>query len=280
MLLIDDDTYQDYYNHVLPNGGMAAKGCIPRNFDSHPVGCYAAAPEMKSVNIPLIDPSEYSDRIKEKVATKSQLSDVRMQGNFGNLIPSLDQNDGNGHWGFCWSHSSTMAVMLERAMQGLPYVPLSAFAVACIIKNYQDQGGWGAQSLEFIGSRGVPSQQYWPQKNLDRANDNSKTWENAALHKVTSGWVDLDSPVYDRHLTFNQVATLLLSNTPVVGDFNWWGHSICLMDLVEVEPGSFGVRFINSWADSYGELGTAVLRGSKAIPDSAVAPRTVRASVL
>ena len=66
---------------------------------------------------------------------------------------------------------------------------------------------------------------------------------------------------------------------PVVVDLNWWGHSICAMDPVEVEPGSFGIRILNSWSDKWGDLGEAVLRGSKAHPDGSVAPRVVTGSV-
>jgi hypothetical protein len=46
------------------------------------------------------------------------------------------------------------------------------------------------------------------------------------------------------------------------------------MDLEEVEPGSFGVRILNSWKN-WGENGTAVLRGDKALPTNAVAPRGI-----
>ena len=185
----------------------------------------------------------------------------------------------------CWAHSCTAAAILLRAVAGMPYVRLSAYAVACIIKNYRDQGGWGAQGLDFIRERGVPSVEHWPEKSVDRSNDNPATWENAALHKVSEGFIDLDEPQYDRRLTFQQVGTCLLSNIPVVGDFNWWGHSVCVMDLVDVDTSKpatdmrrYGVRIWNSWRDSWGTNGTGVLTGSKAIPDGATAPRSIALS--
>lgn len=228
---------------------------------------YAATP-MRAVQMPLIPRSEWSARIKEMEATKSRLSDLR-----GN-IPSLDQNG----IGYCWAHSSTHAVTLLRAVAGLPYVPLSAFAVATTIKGGRDEGGWGALSLDFISDRGVPDQKYWPQQSRDLSHGTPECWANAALHKVTEGWVDVAAPQWDRSLSFDQVATCLLSRIPVVCDFNWWSHSVCGLDLVEVEPGSFGVRIWNSWSDSWGDRGTGVLRGSQAIPDGAVAPRVTRPS--
>lgn len=269
-IVINDANFREFCDpDYTVDGQKKSRGLVPRDYNRYPVGCYGAAIPLRAVDMPLIPRSEWSDRIKFKVDSKSQLSDVRLTGNNGQMIPSLDQ-DGKG---FCWAHSGTSAVMMLRAMMGLPYVPLSAYAVACVIKNYQDEGGWGAQGLDFITTRGVPSDKFWPMQSMSRANDNPATWENARLHRVTEGWVDLEAAQYDRDLTFDQVATLLLCNVPVVGDFNWWGHSVCLLDLVETSPGKFGVRILNSWGDSWSDRGMGVLEGGKAIPDGATAPR-------
>jgi hypothetical protein len=180
--------------------------------------------------------------------------------------------------GNCWAYSTTAAVMMTRAVMGLPHVRLSAHATACIIKGYRDEGGWCGLSMDRQVSHGTPSVECWTEKSMSRSNDRPETWANAALHKVSDGWIDIDSPVYNRQLTFDQVATLLLCGVPIAGDYNWWGHSVCLLDLVEVEPGSFGVRILNSWTDGWGDRGMNVLQGSKAVPDSAVAPLATGAS--
>jgi len=171
--------------------------------------------------------------------------------------------------GNCWAHSSTSAMLIVRAMEGQPYADLSAFAVACIIKNFRDQGGWGSQSLEFIAERGIPTSEFWPQKSMSRSNDNEKTWENAKLHRVTE-WMDMEP----RNKA--QFVTCLLSGIPVVSDFSWWGHSVCTLDLVSVKP--FKTRIWNSWGDSWSERGTGILEGSKALPDGMIAPRVATAS--
>ena len=282
---------------LFPDG--AGRGLVPRDYAAHPVGYLGAlGPPMHAVDMPLIPEAEWPERIRDMVATKSRLSDIRLAGNGGQPIPSLDQNP----WGYCWSHSSTHANMLLRAAANQPYVPLSAFAVAATIKGGRDQGGWGAQSLEFITERGQPSQAFWPQKDVNLGRGTAACWANAALHKVTEGWVDLQAAQYDRNLTFAQVVTCLLSRVPVVGDFNWWGHSVCLMDAVdgvaafnagdlragsgrlltarefeagwEVDvTGGVAVRIWNSWGDGWQDRGMGVLTGSKAIPDGATAPR-------
>ena len=182
----------------------------------------------------------------------------------------------------CWAHSSTSANMLLRALAGLPYVPLSAFAVAATIKKGRDEGGWGAQSLDFLMARGQPSQAIWPQgdRNWSKYASDQACWDNAAEHKVIDGWIDLAVPVYDRQLSKQQVGTLLLSNVPVVCDYNWWSHSVLGIDLVDqypnrpaTDPSRYGIRIWNSWGDSWSDRGMGVLTDSKAWPDSAVAPR-------
>lgn len=270
--LIDEETIRNWQvkDHTfLPtiDGERKGHGLVPRDYREDP-------PEMfdPPSNIKLIPKSEWSDRIKEKEAYRSCLSHLReSQGGW----PALDQNG----QGYCWAYSTTSATMMIRARDNQPYVRLSAHATACIIKNFRDQGGWCGLSAKRQVSHGTPSVQFWPEKSMSRANDKPETWANAALHKVTEDWIDLTRDVYDQNLTFDMVASLLLSNMPCAVDFNWWSHSVCAIDLVEVEPGSFGLRILNSWSDNWGEKGTGVLRGSKAIPNGAVCLRVSGASV-
>ncbi|TMJ00847.1 MAG: hypothetical protein E6G97_18100 [Alphaproteobacteria bacterium] len=297
-LLIGDHNYAEHVVSVV-DGEQKARGLVPRDFKLHPQGCYGS---VQAVDIPLIPRGEWSERIKDKVAQQSQLSDIRLVGNNGQIIPSLDQ----GNKGYCWAHSTTQGVIIARAVSNQPYVPLSAYAVACVLKNFRDEGGWGALSCDFISTRGVPSQEKWPQQSMSRSNDNPDTWANAALHKIQEGWVDLGSSVYERNLSFDQTISLLLSDVPVVIDLNWWGHSILGLDAVdglsmrkqtrarsgkratlqEFElawgvnevTGGYGVRILNSWSDAWSDRGMGTLSGSKAIPDGAVAPRAITAA--
>lgn len=270
--LIDDDTNPDFYMDPVVDGETMGRGAIPRDYEVQPMGSDGGnGAEMP----PIIPKSEWSARIKEMEATKSRLSDIRRNAlGPGKHIPALDQ----GHLSYCWSYSTGMAVMLARAVANMPYVRLSPTAVAAKIKGFRNQGGWGSLSMEWAVSHGYPSETVWPNQSLQKHYDCDQTWEDAAKHKVTHGWWDLSADVYSRNLPFDVVMTLLLCRVPVVVDFNWWGHSVCAMDPVEVEPGSFGIRIINSWKDSWGDLGESVLRGSKAHPNGSVAPRVVTAS--
>ena len=254
-LVIDHNNYHTFLAPVV-HGERKAHGLVPRDFRTHPVGCYAHA---KPFDLPLIPESEWQARLDAQIAAKAQLPNVRDRGMNGQPIPSRDQ-DGKG---YCWAHSSTSAAMISRAKAGEPYADLSAFMVACIIKGYRDEGGWGAESLEFIAQNGIPTSQFWPQQSMSRSNDNPAMRANAALHKFTN-WRDLDPNNMKA-----QLVTCLLLGFPVVSDFNWWSHSVCTLDLVSISP--FRTRILNSWGDSWSSNGTGVLEGSKAVPDAGLA---------
>lgn len=171
----------------------------------------------------------------------------------------------------CWCHSGTSATLLVRALNNQPFKSLSAFMVGCLIKNYRDQGGWGPAGLEFMVEHGIPEEKYWPQRSMSRSNDTPEMRANAKRHRVQE-WMDLDP----RNMKA-QLVTCLLNNIPVVSDFNWWGHSVCTVDLVSLNP--FRTRIWNSWSDNWSEAGMGILEGSKAIPSDAIAPRVVIAGL-
>lgn len=260
-IIINDQNYHEVIEPTI-NGDKKAMGLVPRDYAANPVGYLACA---KPFDLPLIPEDEWEERLKEQKARKATLKDVRDRGMNGQPIPSRDQNGK----GYCWAHSSTSACLIVRAIQGQPYADLSAFAVACVIKGFRDQGGYGSQSLEFIAKRGIPTSEFWPQQSMARDNDNEKTWENAALHKVTE-WMDLE----ERNK--QQYVTCLLSGIPVVADRNWWSHSTCDVAIESFKP--FRVWTWNSWSDSWKERGMGIIEGSKALPDGMIAPRVLTAS--
>lgn len=304
-IIIGEHNWQQFVQPQVVDGEHKARGLIPRNWNTHPRGCY---PNIKAVDLPAIPQGEWSQRLKDSIAAQAQLSDVRNRGNDGASIPSRDQNGR----GYCWQHSGVSCLLILRATMHLPYVSLSAYAPACIIKGYADEGGWGAEGVDFLsggsaakygGKKGVPSEEFWPQRSVSRANDNAATWADAEKHMVTEEWADLAVGQYDRNLSFAQNATCWLSKTPTVVDFNWWSHSVCGIDLVEGSSqrhatrmasgklaqlhefdevwgmnnpvtGGFGCRIWNSWGDSWSQNGTGILTGNQAIPDGSVAPRS------
>jgi hypothetical protein len=256
--IINDQNADQFISPII-DGDHRSRGLIPRNYGSHPVGYIPAAPPMPDEE--LIPESEWADRLAEQQATKSSLLDLRQQEY--ETLKSLDQ-DG---YGYCWAFSTTKAVMYARTKAGQPRERLSAWGVAAIIKGYRDEGGWGAESLEWIVQNGIPSLDVWPQAQVKRALDTPQMRADAAKRKVTEWWDGSNN----RELAKKQMVTAYLQGIPCVCDYNWWGHSVCGIAVVSLNP--FRCAIDNSWGEKAGDKGIYILEGQKAIPDGLVIPR-------
>ena len=217
----------------------------------------------KAFPFPVIPRSEWDDRIAEMEKEKTRISDMLLDAG----IPSLNQQQTN----YCWCNAVVGCVQAIRAQQGEPYVPLSPASVAAPIKNYSNEGGWGAEALEYIAKNGVAAQELWPANAISRQYFDASR-ENAKLHIVTE-FYELDSG------NFDQVMTNLFNRIPTAIGLSWWSHEVMACDPVALGNGKYGLRFRNSWGDSYGNLGFNILTEAKATPDDACAPGVVIASV-
>jgi hypothetical protein len=271
-ILIDDNYVKKNKDALLlPKVGKRkfATGYDPSTVDERVRGMLAKPSEIK-----LIDRSEWPDRIKEKEARKSRISDVLRR----KKIPSTDQNSD----GYCWFYSTTGCVISVRALNNQPYKKLNGHSGASIIKNGRNEGGWCGLSAKFVMENGIavmgngPGE--WPEHSRNTKYNTAECQAAMKKNRVTEAFIDLSRAAYDQQMTFDQVATCLLLNIPCAGDFNWWGHSVLLCDLVDLGGGHYAIRFRNSWTDSYGDLGFSVLAESKTRPDNAVGLATVTGS--
>ncbi len=239
-------------------------GLIPRNYKTHPGGCYAAAPVAPDDW--LIAPSDQVALLKEQQDGQTSLYDLR--NNNYDVLKSLDQNG----LGLCWAFSTTKAVMYLRAIMGEPAVRLSAWWVAGKVKGWRDEGGWGAESLQEIASAGVPSEALCP--SYKSSYDTAATRADAALRKVIE-WYD---GTEDRDRNTQIMISAFLLGLPPVLDYNDISHSMsgcCLKSLNPLE-----VWCDNSWGstDQYGPKGIYIRKGSQAIPDGIAVPRVTQPS--
>ena len=233
------------------------KGLEPRDFMAHPVGeMFAPFP------FPAMANSEIDDRLEVMATNKATLVDLRNIGMNGQPIPSTNQ----GSRGYCWAHSTVSCMLLLRAKAGLPYVELSAYAIACQIKNFRDQGGWNGESMKWVEEHGCPTSQTWPIRSVDRANVNSAMVAESLENRVTEWWDGGDDP----KLFWTAVAL----GFPIASDYNDWGHSVCF---------AFGSRknntgiIWNSWGDQWKNNGMGPPQARSPVPNNWLCPRVTTA---
>lgn len=214
-----------------------------------------------------IPKSDWIPMIRERKKYKMGLRDLFKDKKIG---PVKDQNG----QGFCWSYSVARACEYARMIMGLEYVALSGHSVACKIKDFHDQGGWCGLSREYAGLHGYIPETLWPAKSMSRVYDTAANWAEAEKYKIIEDYVDLTVPVYDQTIPYDLAISCLLQNIPVIFDLNWWGHSVLVCDVDEVD-GEEAPDGDNSWTPGWGDNGTFRLQGSKKIPDGAVAIRVL-----
>lgn len=267
-IIIDDSTNNDLLFRFQVDGEVAGRGAVERDYHITPTGMFSPPSDMT-----VYSESEIKDRAKEAQEQESAISHILLRGNKGQAIPSTNQKSSN----YCWAYSTSGCVIALRALNNQPYVVLSPHSVAVPIKGGANQGGWCGLSAQFIEEHGVASEEFWPLNSFSTRNDTPEARANMRLHRVTESWIDLDSSIYGRKLTRDQIATCLVNNIPVAADFSWWSHSVMLTDVVVVD-GEIAWRFRNSWGDGYGDQGFSLIRGGKMNPMGAVALRVTGAT--
>lgn len=242
-MIIDASTPRDL---LFPPGVVC--NTVPRDLSVQPMGMFARPAQVKILDI--VDRWDWSAIdawIDEQERRKSRVRDVaeRLQWKCLNQNPQ----------GFCWSYSTAHAIMARFMLSGRPIPHLSAHAVACKIKNFQDQGGWAALSHAYACEHGYPTVATWKERSMSRQYDTAATWAEAANYKITQDVVELDSQVWDRTMARKVWWTLLLTNSPVQMDWRFWGHSVLGWGIRRIEKGVYGVDGPNSWGPEWGDNG-------------------------
>jgi len=268
MLRPGEKVYDDSnWRELIGDGTTVMSGGVPRMLSriQPPAGIdtsgYSRPFSDLGIKIPR---NEWSARIKEQVERKRRVSDWQ-------TFKAHDQ----GSYPTCWANGPAHAMTTQRVMQGLPLVYISAMSVAVPISGGHS-GGWEHEALKYFNEHGGVSVDLWSNTDTSRSHmSDPKCEEDRQYHKALE-WFECE--------TFDDYATAALLGMGCAVAYNFWSHVLMLCDLVEIEPGSFGVRDRNNWGESYGDKnesgfgGYVVFREGKGTPDSGFALRQVTSS--
>lgn len=270
----------DFYKGVIPiidvntdagkelvNPMGVGSGLVKRTLQAHPI--MGTAPNAMQT----LKRSEWDAYYAEKQARKASLVDMFLRDPNKPAFINLDQN-GDGD---CWAYSNGHAEMFWYLLTGVPLVEiprLNPHFIATYLRRFD--GGWCGAGMKVLMEVGCceegdgPDQ--WPKWSHDVRLLTPERLAAAAKHKVLTPVYDIAKPIYGQEMTELQIANLGLTNIPAPTDYNEMSHSMCQIDWVKFENGSWGPVIINSWY-KWGHYGLGALRGMDA--DGAVAVLTM-----
>lgn len=257
-------------------------GYIPRDEHMQPLGSGLGTTTLPEWALNQYPRETWKERIAELAAKKMRIQDILQREFEAGRWLSLNQNPTN----YCWCYAVIHAIMIQRVLAGEPFVRLSPYSVACIVKNFGNYGGWGSQANEQCVKEGVADEKYWPQERpgmssseRSAANMNAirngrqylaGSRANAGLKKVSEFW-DL------RSRNWEQKMAVLLIPMPVASGYNWMGHERCSIDACILSNGDYGCVDLDSYTQN-GGLDLKVLSSSRGAADDQVVPRVVTPS--
>lgn len=147
----------------------------------------------------------------------------------------LDQ-DGVGS---CAAEATTQAVMIVRAIAGLPFILLNPWTMYRITGGGADRGSSIDANVRHASTTGVVPMYAWERSNGWRSKPPAAIQALAANYRVTE-WFDIGS--------IEEFGTALIKGFPVV--YGRAMHAICAVELAEG-----GIHYANSWDESWGDNG-------------------------
>jgi hypothetical protein len=275
MLTIGDHNYRDYLGDNPVHCGGEKRLCTvkPRDYNARPygsIGLTTVASKHADGTIPRIPIEEWPDRIADMDRNRSWALDHWE----GLGIDPLDQ-DGVG---YCHAFSLASAAMIARGMQGLPYEELSASSIGGPVTGWKNAGAYILDDLEQGMRAGLCSTKFGPMLTTRRADFKPGWEEDARNHKIEEAW---EGDPND----WVSFVSCLLTGFVVPGGWNWWGHAVTAVRVVNTRASEFrgayrasrnldpvaqqiyladffDLDILNSWGN-WGKRGIGRLTGSK-----------------
>lgn len=236
----------DLDNIVRPPGfdqNEFGTGYEPRDYAEWPMN---GQEYNRGATIERLDESVIKELIAEKNAKKNWITDLC------DRVGSKVKNQKNSS--YCWIHAPTRGMECAIVESGGAPLTLSAFYAGSQIKGGRNQGGSGVTGVNWLAKHGTCLESMWPPMQF-RGQNTPEIQNNASLHQITI-YEELDPHDYQ------MIWSCIVQNQPVTVGIPAWSHEVLLTFLV-LNGNNIAEGFDNSWGESFGSSGRAVLSGSK-----------------
>lgn len=197
---------------LTPNN--CSTGLLPRDFEKVPVGSVTGSSRFPDNQ--LIPRDIWVDIIKEKKKNRATLVDIWE----AEVNTVLYQNGLN----YCWMYSPCMAMMILRAVQGLPFVLLSASSAAGPASGFRNVGNYISNALKWLKMNGIAPESLHPMTEISKAKYTPAVKTASKSYMIEEWWEgtnrDLDA-----------VVSCILMDQPVCVGYWWWEHAVTLLSI-------------------------------------------------
>jgi hypothetical protein len=173
------------------------------------------------------------------VIRKEEWQDIIGDVELTSLVRKIKDQDGVGS---CATESTSQAVEITRAFDGMPWVELNPWSIYCFTSGGRDNGSSIDENLVHVRQYGICPEAVWPRSKGWSAKPDKDAMEAAKLFKIDE--------FYDLTTT-EEIGTALLLGFAVV--FGWNGHSCVLTELLSASPST--AKYANSWSPQWGDEG-------------------------
>lgn len=232
---------------------QSLSGYIPRDYDLEPLGSGVGA-VMADEDVLRTYPDEkvWRARFEELERKGMDIPSILKKKFAAGEWLGLNQNPTN----YCWCYGTVHAYMIQRLLMGEPFLRMSPYSVACIVKNFSNTGGWGSQALQQMAKEGVATEEFWPQERPGMSSSersaanmsairNGRQYlagsrENAARHKITE-YNDLPERSIAHKMAY------LCVPMPIASGYNRIGHERCTIGGLVLSNGGLGYADLDSY---------------------------------
>jgi len=253
--VVDDKNYKPLVQPkiVIDGQEQSVTGYIPRDYGLQPLGSGLGAKLLPQALLDAYpDERVWKERFKELEAKGMTIPQILAKAFARGEWIGLNQNPTN----YCWCYGVIHAFMIQRLLAGEPFHRFSPYSVACIVKNFQNNGGWGSQANAQMIKEGVATEEHWPMEKPGMSSSqrsaanmsairNGKQYlassrANAALHKIVE-YDDLPERSWP-----HKMAALCVP-LPIASGYNRIGHERCTVAGVVLQNGGLGAVDLDSY---------------------------------